>query len=75
MHTPTDPDDPDAEAEIAPDHAAGAFTNCECAHCRERRLADDRHHLYTPHDMADAFTLGWQRGYLRASREREAVGV
>lgn len=61
-HTPTLPGE-DVEAVIMPDHQPGAWTNCFCSSCMERRLADDRNNTYTPHDMADAFTQGWQRGF------------
>lgn len=59
-HIPTPPG---AEPVIAPDQQEGAWTNCECSDCRERRLRDERDATYTPHDMADAFTQGWQRGF------------
>jgi hypothetical protein len=68
-HIPTVPGDPEAEAVIAPDHAAGAWTNCTCSDCQEKRIgpAED-HRLYTPHDMADAWMLGYQYGVAAAEK-------
>lgn len=61
-HTPSPPgvDEP----YVQPDTQAGAFTNCECVDCREKRLADTRDQIYTPHDMADAYTAGWRDGFV-----------
>ena len=53
----------DLEPYHVPDHQEGAVTNCECSDCREKRLADDRHRMYTPHDMADAWSRGWHSGF------------
>lgn len=66
-HIPTPPETD--EAPIQPDHQAGAFTNCLCPDCQEKRLgpAED-HRLYTPHDMADAWRDGWQAGHRRGQQ-------
>lgn len=62
------PSPPDMEAPIQPDHAQGAWTNCECSLCRERRLLDDCNNFYTPHDMVDAFTRGYINGWHTSRR-------
>ncbi len=65
-HIQTPPGETDAP--IEPDTAVGAYTNCDCSDCRERRLLDDRNAFYTPHDMADAFTQGHISGWAAAKR-------
>ena len=62
-HVPTVPNDPEVEAPVQPDQQEGAFTNCDCSGCREKRLGDERHQLYTPHDMCDAWRQGWAQGF------------
>ena len=60
-HIPTPPETD--EAPVQPDQQEGAFTNCQCGDCRERRLLDERNARYTPHDMADAWSDGWHTGF------------
>lgn len=57
----------DDEAVHEPDTHDGAVTNCECADCREIRLGDERNRLYTPHDMADAWSRGWHEGFIKGA--------
>lgn len=71
MHTPTLPGE---EPPVAPDHVAGAWTNCECADCRELRLRDPERIAYTAHEMADAWRTGWHDGYARCLKATEARG-
>jgi hypothetical protein len=60
-HTPN----PDPEVFIVPDTSEGAFTQCDCAECREARLADPDRITYTAHQMADAYTQGCKDGATR----------
>jgi hypothetical protein len=63
-HTPVI--DPEEDLYIVPDTSEGAYTNCDCADCREARLADPDRMYYSAHEMADSWSDGWRVGARRA---------
>jgi hypothetical protein len=63
-HTPVI--DPEEDLYIVPDTSEGAYTNCDCADCREARLADPDRIYYSAHEMADAWSDGWRMGASKA---------
>jgi hypothetical protein len=60
---------------MEPDTATGTFQGCDCDLCRERRLADDRHAMYTPHDMCDAWQSGYADGWAMGYQGGIAAGA
>lgn len=47
---------------MAVDVQAGSYVGCECSECREARLNDDEHLVYTALDVARAYAEGWRDG-------------
>lgn len=42
------------------------YPQCRCPDCQEKRTEP---HLYTAHDMVDAWSAGWKAGYGRSVKD------